>query len=247
MKKIISSLLVLPFVSMNFALGASNYSYTQNSPMPQYEQNYYPSGSQYVNSNNKTLKGRVVTVPSGQIMNVISTAPLSSQNAYLGQVYSVTLASDLYSNGSLIAPAGSAVMGSVVEVTHAKHGSLNGKLSIRFSQINTPNGSQIPISAIIKTNDNTGVLVGGTKMDVAKEYGKDAVAGAAIGALSGIVFGALAGGSIGRGAALGTAVGAGGGVVKSVIDKGVDVNIPAGANFEIQLTQPITVSPAVAY
>lgn len=247
MKKIVSLLLVMPLVSMNLAFGASNYSYNSSSQMPQYQQNYYPPESQYVNGNNPTLKGSVVTVPSGQILNVISTTQISSQNAYLGQVCCVTLASDLYHNGSLIAPAGSCVIGSVIEVTHAKHGSLNGKLNIRFNQINTPSGAQIPISAIIKTNDNTGVLLGGTKMDVVKEYGKDAVAGAAIGALSGVVFGALAGGSVGRGAALGTAVGAGGGVVKSVIDKGVDVNIPAGASFELELTQPITVAPTSAY
>ena len=89
----------------------------------------------------------------------------------------------------------------------------------------------------------TGVLVGGTKMDVAKEYAKDLTAGSAAGALSGLVFGALAGGNVGRGAALGTAVGAGGGLIKSIWDKGHDVEIPANAAIDIVLTQPITVSP----
>lgn len=120
---------------------------------------------------------------------------------------------------------------------------MNGKLCIRFNQIVTPYGLQIPISAIIKTDDKSGVLVGGTKLDVAKNYGKDMAVGAGVGALSGVLFGALAGGSVGRGAALGTAVGAGGGVVKSVIDKGSNVDIPAGASFDIVLTQPITVTP----
>jgi hypothetical protein len=77
---------------------------------------------------------------------------------------------------------------------------------------------------------------------VTKEYTKDLAAGSAAGALSGLVFGALAGGDVGRGAALGTAVGAGGGLVKSIWDKGNDVEIPASANIEIQLMQPITVS-----
>ena len=108
----------------------------------------------------------------------------------------------------------------------------------------TPSGLQIPITAVIRTEDNTGVLVGGTKIDVAKEYTKDMVVGSAAGALSGVVFGALAGGNIGRGAALGTAVGAGGGVVKSVWNQGKDVQIPAGSSFDIILTQPITATPA---
>ena len=119
---------------------------------------------------------------------------------------------------------------------------MNGKLCVRFNQIHTPFGTQIPISAVIKTDDSSGVLVGGTKMDVTKEYAKDVAVGTAAGALSGVVFGALAGGSVGRGAALGTAVGAGGGLVKSVWDKGNDVTIPAGASIDIMLTQPITVS-----
>ena len=83
----------------------------------------------------------------------------------------------------------------------------------------------------------SGVLIGGTKLDVTKEYAKDLAAGSATGALSGLVFGALAGGDIGRGAALGTAVGAGGGLVKSVIDKGNDVEIPSNATIELVLTQ----------
>ena len=67
-----------------------------------------------------------------------------------GQNVSIALGSDFYYNGSLIAPAGSSVTGTVLEVSKAKHGSLNGKLLIRFTQIVTPYGVQIPISAVIK-------------------------------------------------------------------------------------------------
>lgn len=38
------------------------------------------------------------------------------------------------------------------------------------------------------TDDNTGILIGGTKLDVTKEYAKDVAAGSAVGALSGLVF-----------------------------------------------------------
>ena len=239
MKKKLSLLILGAIVSTNISMAAPNYSYTQNVPLNQ-NKSYY-NGSQYAQNN--TLKGRVVTVPSGEMINAVTTTPISSANAYQGQVVSVALGSDFYYNGTLIAPAGSTVVGNVVEVTKAKHGSLNGKICLRFNQIVTPHGFQIPISAIIKTDDNTGVLKAGTKKDVAKEYGKDLVVGSAAGALSGVVFGALAGGNIGRGAALGTAVGAGGGLVKSVVDKGADVEIPAGASFNIVLTQPITTTP----
>ena len=240
MKKKLSLLILGAIVSTNISMAASNYSYTQNNVPLNQNKSYY-NGSQYAQNN--TLKGRVVTVPSGEMINAVTTTPISSANAYQGQVVSVALGSDFYYNGTLIAPAGSTVVGNVVEVTKAKHGSINGKICLRFNQIVTPHGFQIPISAIIKTDDNSGVLKAGTKMDVAKEYGKDLVVGSAAGALSGVVFGALAGGKIGRGAALGTAVGAGGGLVKSVVDKGADVEIPAGASFNMVLTQPITTTP----
>ncbi len=237
---------IITFIAVICAAGvgysAENYNYTQNTAAPLYQPAYYNTQQTPVNG---TLKGRVVTVPAGNSMQAVVTTPLSSANLTLGQNVTLALGSDFYYNNNLIAPAGSSVTGSVVEVSKAKRGSMNGKLLIRFTQIVTPYGIQIPISAVIKTTDNTGVLVGGTKLDVTKEYTKDLAVGSAAGAVSGVVFGALAGGDIGRGAALGTAVGAGGGLVKSLWDKGSDVEIPANSQIEITLTQPITVNPAI--
>ena len=236
-KKMYAALIVTSVLLFNTAYAGSNFSYTQQTPVV--NQNY-PANQQPLIYNNEPLRGSVITVPAGATFGANLTTPLSSSDAAVGQAVYMVLGSDFYYNNKLVAPAGSSVSGSVIEVTKANHGSINGKLSVRFTQITTPAGSQIPISAIIKTDDNTGVLVGGTKMDVAKEYTKDLAVGSAAGALSGLVFGALAGGSIGKGAALGTAVGAGGGLVKSVIDKGNDVEIPVNAQVELFLTQPIT-------
>lgn len=244
MNKKIQILLAALMISTTAAFADSNYNYTtpQIPTNPSYNPNYYLSPT--VTPQSGTLKGRVVTVPAGQSFQAVITTPISSATLALGQSITIALGTDFYYNNNLIAPAGSSVTGNVLEVSKAKHGSLNGKLNIRFTQIVTPYGIQIPISAVIKTEDNTGVLVGGTKVDVAKDYGKDLTVGAGAGALSGVVFGALAGGNIGKGAALGTAVGAGGGLVKSIWDKGDDVEIPVGATIELMLTQPITVNPA---
>ena len=126
----------------------------------------------------------------------------------------------------------------------AKFGAINGSLKVNFTQITTTQGFQIPINGVIKTNDGSGLLVGGTKVDVAKEYAKDMAVVSAAGALSGLVFGALAGGSAGQGAALGTAVGAGGGLIKAGTVKGNDVVIPVNSSIDLVLTQPITVQPS---
>lgn len=240
MKRII--ILSALLLSANYAFGASNFSYQQNATNTGFQPNYYAEDSYKLNNN--TLKGSVVTVPAGQSFKAVLMAPISSETAYNGQTITLALNSDFYYKGKRIAPAGSSVTGTVIEVSKAKHGTLNGKLTLRFTQIITPSGQTIPISAVVKTDDNTGTLVGGTKFDIATEYGKDVAIGAGAGAVLGTIAGPLSGGSVGRGAALMTAVGAGGGLVKSIWDKGTDVTIPANAGIELILTQPITVNPA---
>ena len=247
-KRIYAIVLLSSLISINTVCAKSNFQYTEPKPVvPQYQTNYNNQTMTY--NSNQPLRGSVITVPSGTTFSATLTSGISSADATVGQAVYMLLGSDFYFNNKLVAPAGSSVLGNVTEVTHAKHGSINGKLAIRFSQIITPTGTQIPISAVIRTNDGTGVLVGGTKADVAKEYTKDVAIGSAAGALSGLVFGALAGGeNIGRGVALGTAVGAGGGLVKSAIDKGNNVEIPANASIDLYLTQPVTVtSSAYSY
>ena len=239
-KKFIAVLLLGSLMSFNATFAKTNFSYEQSVSQPANNYNY----NQPLNyNNNEPLRGSVVTVPAGATFEATLTNAISSETLSEGDSVTMHLGKDFYYNNKLIAPAGSTVSGIVIQASKAKHGSINGKLCIRFSQIITPVGTQIPISAVIKTSDNSGVLLGGTKVDVAKEYTKDLAAGSAAGALSGLVFGALASGDkLGRGVALGTAVGAGGGLAKSVWDKGNDVEIPANAGVELLLTQPITAS-----
>ncbi len=236
----------LTFATLIFTAGSvfagQNFNYSQGNPAPLYQPNNYNLPTYNAQ---QPFKGSVVTVPAGHNFMAVVTTPISSANIATGETVSVALGSDLYYNGNLIAPAGSAVTGTAIEASKAKHGSLNGKLLVRFTQITTPYGIQIPISAVIKTSDNTGVLVGGTKTDVALEYGKDAAIGAGAGAFAGLIISPLSGGNVGRGTALGTAVGAGGGIIKSIWDKGNDVEIPANSAIQLILTQPITVNPAI--
>ena len=243
-RKVLATCLICNMFALSSAYAATNFSY-QAQPVRPVQGQYYQQPLQY--SQNNTLQGNVVMVPAGSAINAMLTAPISSAYTTIGQTVSLALNNDFYFDDKLIAPAGSTIYGTVIESSRAKRGGINGKLCVRFTQIFTPYGTQIPISAVIRTDDSSGVLVGGTKMDVTKEYTKDLAVGSAAGALSGLVFGALAGGEVGRGAALGTAVGAGGGLVKSIWDKGNDVEIPVNATIDILLTQPITVSSPSYY
>lgn len=246
LNKSISLLMLVSIIGANASFAKSNYNYNQSySPAQgQYQQNYYPNYNQGYGNPNQTLKGRVVTVPPGVTLSTVVSTPISSEYLTIGQTVAVTLGSDFYYNNSLIAPAGSTVSGNVTQVTKAKHGSINGSLRLRFTEITTPYGSRIPISACVKTDDGTGLLVGGTKMDMAKDYAKDLAIGSAVGALAGTIMGPLSGGKVGKGAALGTAVGAVGGLGKSIYDKGQDVIIPSNASIQLQIDQPITVNPS---
>ena len=232
--------LLLACLTTTSAIAGNNYTY--NAPQVQPINNFQYQQQPLQPVNNKILQGNVVMVPAGSTVKAMLTAPLSSEYTTAGQTVALALNNDYCYDGKLIAPAGSTIYGTVIESSKAKRGGINGKLCVRFSQIYTPYGAQIPISAVIKTDDSTGVLLGGTKLDVTKEYAKDLAVGSAAGALSGLVFGALADGELGKGTALGTAVGAGGGLVKSIWDKGRDVEIPVNATVDIMFTQPITVS-----
>lgn len=243
LNKGISLLMLVSIVSANASLAKGNYQYQPQYPQPQYQGNYYPPQGQTYTPG-KTLKGRVVTVPAGMSLNAAVSQPISSEYLTIGQPVYVTLGSDFYYNNCLIAPAGSTVAGTVTVVTKAKYGSMNGSLRLRFTEITTPYGSRIPISAMVKTDDGTGLLKGGTKADVAKEYAKDIAVGSAVGALSGLVASAISGGNKGKGTAIMTGVGAAGGLAKSVYDKGQDVVIPAGSSIELMIDQPITVNPS---
>lgn len=231
MKKYINIFLIMLLVMSNVAFAAGNYSFEQDD-------------KKYNALQNQPLKGYVVSVPAGSVLPMVATRDISSANLIQGQRVDFILNSDFYHQNQLIAAAGSTVSGTVTVAKKATYGNMNGKLKIVFTQIITSSGLEIPINGVIKTNDGSGLLVGGTKLDVTKEYVKDAVVGSAIGAVSGVVFGALSGGNIAKGAALGTAVGAGGGVVKTAADKGVDVSIPRNATIDLILKQPITVSPS---
>lgn len=242
--KNLSLLMLVSIVSANVTLAAGNYNYRQNSvpSQPQYQGNYPVNNQNY--GQGQTLKGRVVTVPAGITMPAVVSTPISSEYLTMGQTVGVTLGSDFYYNSTLIAPAGSSVLGTVTQVTKAKRGSMNGTLRLRFTEITTPYGTRIPISAMIRTEDGTGLLKGGTKADVAKAYAKDIGIGAGAGALAGLVASAISGGEKGKGTAIMTGVGATAGLAKSIYDKGVDVVIPSNSSIELCIDQPITVNPS---
>ncbi len=227
-KYLIAGLLTTSLLSLSVSsVFAQNYNYTT------------PSVGGYTKPQ---LQGRVTMIPMGTTFSGVTTSDLSSNGLVVGDNVTLTLGAPFYYKGCLIAPVNSNIIGLVTEAKAAGRAEMTGRLKIKFTEIITPNGNRMPISAKIITNDGTGVLKGGTAKDKAKDIGKDVVIGAAGGALAGTIFGPISGGKVGKGAALGTAVGAGLGLGKALIDKGSDVVIPAGSQINLMIDQPSTVN-----
>lgn len=222
-------LTALCILCANTVFSASNYSYDI-------------STKQY-----SSLQGSVTYVPVGTKTSAILSQTLDSKTLSEGTSVYATLNKDFSYNSINIAPAGSTINGTVVKCKKAGIGNRNGQIQVRFTNIRTPQGYNIPVSAMIATTDGTGVLKGGSKLDSAKDYGKNAAIGAAGGAILGTAMGPLSGGEVGRGAVYGTAVGGGLGLLNAARQSGEDVVIPANAVVEIYFDQPITISAPGGY
>ena len=220
--KIISLLIALMFC-FGFAIAQPNYNVFD-----------------YSTNNQNSLSGYVLYVPAGFTTKVVLSQGINSNSAVVGQGISAILSEDLLYNGNLVAPYGSVVQGSIVQVSKAKYGDINAKIMVKFTTIMTPYNNVIPISAVIATSDNSGLLKGGATIDSVKEYAKDTAIGASTGAVLGTAMGALSSGSVGKGAIYGTALGAGMGIIKNASNKGADVVIPANSEIDIYFNQPIT-------
>lgn len=230
-KKILSSMLVASMITFGMGLTITDTFNVANANTTQIQ----------------PLRGKIVSVPIGTAIPTTATMELSSENLVQGQSVTATLSSNFYYDNALIAPLGSSMNGTVIQAKKAGRAGKNGQLMIKFTSIVTPYGQMIPISAKIQTDDGTGLLKGGTKMETAKDYAKDIAIGAASGAVAGVAMGPLAGGKAGKGAVYGTAIGAGLGLAKSFIDKGEPAIIPVGTVMNVVLDQQATFTQQQGY
>lgn len=220
------------------ATKSTNYSYPQKPYTPPVQQQY-SSNVPY----SAPLKGQVTFVPAGTSVPAVTTMEISTANITPGQQITLALGDNFYYGNKMIAPAGSSISGYATVAKKAGRTGKNAQLMIRFQSITTLQGTVIPISAVMKTTDGTGLLKGGTAMDTTKDYAKDMAIGSGVGALSGLVVGAIAGGDhLGKTTAITTGIGAGVGLAKSLWDKGGEIVIPANSQIDIILQQPMTVN-----
>lgn len=221
--------------------------YTQQQyQQPQYQQQQYqPSYSRY---QMQPLQGRVATIPAGTTLSVSLPGVISSQYATVGDAISTTLATDLIAGSSVALPAGTQIVGQVVQAEKAGGFGKNGVLNIRFNSAITPNGQTIPISGKIATEDGTGIIYGGTTAGRVGKAAATTAIGAGLGAALGTGLGPAAGGKAGKGAIYGTAIGGGVGLLGNAVRKGNEAVLkPTNGRIDIILDQPAAINQSTGY
>lgn len=182
-----------------------------------------------------SLKGAVAQLSSGTTLNVYLQNSINTATANKGDQVIAVLMKDLLYNGAVVFPQGSLIYGNLTKAVHASYGSRNGKVSIQFYQIVTPENKSYSITTekIDFNVSNDGKV---------NTVVTNAVGGAVIGAIGGLLYAALSGGDIATAAAIGAGVGAGTGIAGAAIEQGVDAEIPSFTEMEIKLTKPISVT-----
>ena len=211
------------------------YSFVEENP-PQTE--YKPLAQNVQKRPETSLQGYVGKVGKGSIIKVYLQDPINTANVKTGDTVIAVLESDWIPEGYKIAPQGSILKGQMTEAYPAKRGMRNAKVTILFDTLTLPNGTVYNLSTK-KTDfvvDNEGRFMSATR-----KVATSALAGA----LTGLIIGgitALAGrdsSSLWKGAAIGAGISGATSIVSQVAEKGIDVEIPAFTELEIEVDKNI--------
>ena len=170
---------------------------------------------------------REVTIPAETPISVTLVTPLASNKSKAEDQVRGTLAEAIVVDGMTVVPAGSEVIGTVIDAKES--GRVKGRASIvvRFGRLTVGGESHAIQTARIESDASSS-----TKGDVKK---------GAIGAGAGAIVGGIAGG--GSGAAIGAGVG---GAAAVLATKGNEVELTAGTQLNTRLVEPLRVQVAIS-
>lgn len=119
-----------------------------------------------------SMAGKMIVLPIGTTFEGRLNKTLSSAKSHPGESFSIVLAAPVLANGiDVIIPAGSEVVGEIVEAISSKsqpkikHGPIpRGKLRIQITQLRTPDGTSFPLVANLIGEDPGDKRRGGGRM-----------------------------------------------------------------------------------
>jgi hypothetical protein len=166
-----------------------------------------------------------IIIASGTRFEVRLLSPVSSASAKSGDTFKASLDQDLESDGKVVAPRGSQLVGQLENVKPSGRVEGRATLSMKLTEITIG-----PTTYPIQTNTLSFEAEKSTKEDVTK---------VGIGAGLGAIIGAIAGG--GKGAAIGAAVGGGAGTATVLATKGKEVKFGTEEKFSFVLRSDLVV------
>lgn len=177
------------------------------------------------------LKGYVSKIPSGTKLSIIFETPIDEVTSMIGDEVTARTAEDIVTDGVVVVPAGSVVVGKISEVNSAKRLHKAGTIRIEFKNLTVPDGRQIPIVASALTK--SGLVKGKYTRKTALIAGATLVGPAVAGLGAGLV--ADSGSALG--AVIGGALGVLAGLSLFAFQKGNMINIKSGDEMNIELVE----------
>ncbi|MEO6656597.1 MAG: hypothetical protein ABIO36_10995 [Pyrinomonadaceae bacterium] len=179
----------------------------------------------------------VFTVATGTVLRARMNETISSKTARVGSTFNVTVTEPVYStNGVVVIPTGSTLVGRVNSVKPAANGGKPGQIDASFISVRLPNGRSRAINGSLTEltgntdSDNEGTATG-------KKMGNRKIIFIGGGGAGGAVLGAAIGG--GKGALIGGLLGAGAGFLGDRYTKGKEAEVKSGTEFGVYLNQAI--------
>jgi hypothetical protein len=168
-----------------------------------------------------------LVVASNSVIGLQTENRISSETAKVEDRIEARVTRDVKVGDQVAVPAGSRVIGSVVQVERGGKFKERAHLGIRFNTLVLADGTRISINTEMISRDGEAV-------------GNGSAAKVGGGAVGGAILGAILGGA--KGAAIGAAAGAGGGA--AVVEAGdrSTATLPAGTPMTVRITSPITVT-----
>lgn len=181
---------------------------------------------------------KLYTVPAGKRIRVRINDTISSKSAKVGDTFTVTVVEPVYSsNGVVVIPEGSEIIGRVDAVQKAQKGGKPGTIDTSFIQLILPNGQKRAINGSLTelVSDDAKSDSEGTASGDRMKHRKVIFIGG--GGAGGAILGAAIGG--GKGALIGGLIGAGGGFLGEKLTKGEEAEVKAGTEFGVYLNRAI--------
>jgi hypothetical protein len=196
--------------------------------------------------------GHLIYVPAGMMLPVSVRNGISSETARPGDPVEATLTQPIVL-GDTELPAQTILTGTITDAAPGTGMSHSGALGLKFTNMQLPDGSSVPITAHIagklgnyeRREGAVDTFRGETTEQKIEQAALRGAIGAGGGALMGTVIGAIAGrgSGAGRGALAGLTIGTALGVADSLLlRKGSNVRLEAGQPLNLQLDAPAQIS-----